>query len=144
MPSATSQSDNFCRQCPSERHTGPGPHQNISISNTSSSVQQPLGAAVPSSGGHNTNSWHGADTLSLIQPKICVTSHCGLWTPATIHYLVVAGHFLACLHRRTASHSQHSVFSIPGKAQAPGSRPPWLNTRPSALLTTARWQKSIL
>ena len=87
MPSATSQSDNFCRQSPSERHTGPGPHQNISISNTSSSVQQPLGAAVPSSGGHNTNSWHGADTLSLIQPKICVTTHCGLYPLSTILWL---------------------------------------------------------
>ena len=101
-----------------------------------------MGRQSPESGGHITNSWHGSDTLSLIAANICVTT----LTVDSSHYPLSCGcRPLPC--RAAPPHCFiQSTFRIlnSGESSAAGSRPPWLYTRPSALLNTARWQKSIL
>ena len=93
MPSATSQSDNFCRQCPSERHTGPGPHQNISIFSIAlpRQISSRWGPQSPAVEGTIQTVGTGLTPSHSYNPKyVSPVTNCGLqplstilWLPAT-------------------------------------------------------------
>ena len=86
----------------------------------------------------------GLTPLTHSRQYMCHHSNCGLQPLSTILWLPATslpGCTAALLHTVNIPYSQ---FRGKLMLQAPGSRPPWLYTRPSALLNTARWQKSIL